>query len=62
MDILVGNSFGGQVAGVVEVNGAPVNLRKLKRLSCYVMQNPILLAAATVRGLLCSLLGARKGV
>ena len=48
MDILVGNIFGGQMTGVVEVNGAPVNLRSMKRLSCYVMQNPTLLAAATV--------------
>ena len=48
LDVLVGNAYGGSVAGTVTINGKQADSRGLRNLSCYVMQNPMLLSSATV--------------
>eukprot|EP00210_Caulerpa_lentillifera_P003747 g3580.t1 len=49
LDILAGNVYGGRVDGVILVNDTEVPVKSLAKLSCYVMQHPILLSSATVR-------------
>ncbi|GMH37379.1 hypothetical protein BSKO_05252 [Bryopsis sp. KO-2023] len=49
LDVLAGNIFGGTVEGTLIVNGSPTPPKEMKHLSCYVMQNPVLLSSATVR-------------
>lgn len=49
LDVLAGNIFGGSVEGTLLVNGCPTSPKDMKSLSCYVMQNPVLLSSATVR-------------
>lgn len=49
LDLLAGNVYGGRVEGQIFVNGVETRLKSMRKLSCYVMQHPILLSSATVR-------------
>jgi len=49
LDLLAGNVYGGKVEGQIFVNGVETRLKSMRKLSCYVMQHPILLSSATVK-------------
>lgn len=40
----------GRVEGEILVNGSAIQPKLMQQISCYVMQNPVLLSSATVRG------------
>ncbi|PSC69816.1 ATP-binding cassette sub-family G member 2 [Micractinium conductrix] len=49
LDVLAGHDYSGTVGGKVLVNGRPRRLKAFLRISSYVQQRDVLMAAATVR-------------
>lgn len=49
LDILACNQVQGRIEGKVLVNGTPRHASSFQRLSCYVLQQDVLLSSATVR-------------